>query len=426
MARAIFNFTLWLLSMSNYSPMVLPSQETACDGYEHLRTYLQETFQEIWETSVKCIYISEAYRTTFILWSFLSHLKDHLHYAPLLIIDAEDKGCGKSTLQQFLAVLSGCPVDDRWTDFTKAGLKKLGNNSTIFLDEIDSITKTDLNHVTNYLNTSFEANGAQSINARSSSSSFGFRCISGINSFNTLKPATQSRCIRLVLERTPSNLRLEKKFESLNLGHLFDLSDEVRKVLQENAKKIRYYFTYVKYPQQAVLINRFGDVWKNMFDLATLIGEKYVNDLMTCVSNQPLDQPVLFPDLQYNVHVRQYNEPEKIEFYDGKDRVCTDRSTKDFITAIQAIMIHYYAKSKIGVHTKELFRLIKLLGIDGLPETQQTLGRYMGKLGFKNNKNVNKNSGYRFDETYETIATKYSDAVDDALLESYSNILEAN
>lgn len=407
--------------IENAAPIVITP---TTDSFANVREELTAIFNEIWTNSVKCIYISEAYRTTFILWLFLTYMKDDLRYAPLLVIDAPNRGCGKSTLQQFLAVMSGQFPEDRYTDFTKAGLQQLNNDMVVFLDEIDSVTKTDMRNVTNYLNTSFEASGAQAIKAGSIKSAYGFRCIAGINALSKLAPATQSRCIRIPLQRTPSNLKLENRFEELPLEHLYGEVKVLQSTLEKYGSKLQYYFAYVDYPQKAVLTNREGDAWRNMFDLASLLGEKYVNDLMMCAKDHDFyDNTFDFPDVQYYSTVRQYKDPNEPKFYDGTDADTTAYSTKDLLTGVKAVLNIYAGKSNIGVQTKELFRLISILKIKEAPITQRSLGRYLTGLGFKNDKNVDKSSGYRFDEAYETLSTKYTKAVDDELCTAYMELL---
>lgn len=405
---------------------LVTSPEVTIDSYQELREQLQILFDEFWSISVKCIYIPEAYRTTFILWVFLTHMKDYLNFAPLLVLDAYTRGCGKSTLQQFLAVMCGLVPEDRYTDFTKAGLKQISGDTPVFLDEIDSITKANLRNVTNYLNTSFEANGAQSINAHTSGSVFGFRCISGIGALDKLAPATQSRSIRLLLKQTPSNKKLEMQFHELPFKHIYGLVEELQNTLSMNAEKLQYYFSYVEYPQQAVLLNRFGDAWRNLFDLATLLGEKYVNHLMACVQDQDhLDDAVQFPKVQYFVNVQQYNEPEKPQFYDGTDDVSTDYSTIDFLSGLKAVLTFHESKASTGVQTKELFAYITQLKIKDAPPTQRTLGRYMTDLEFKINKNIHKSSGYRYDETLAILTDKYSKSVNDVRYQQYLTQLQS-
>ncbi|ELW77072.1 MULTISPECIES: hypothetical protein [Acinetobacter] len=408
--------------IENATPIVIAP--TIADSYADVREELTAIFNEIWTISVKCIYIAEAYRTVFILWLFLTYLKDHLRYAPLLVIDAPDRGCGKTTLQQFLIVMSGREPDYRYTDFTKAGLKQLDNSEILFLDEMDSISTASLRQITTFLNTSFESSGAKSINARSSESTYGFRCLSGINVLAKLEPSTQSRSIRIPLRRTPSNKKLEMRFEELPLDHLIAEAEVLKNTLEKYSTKLQYYFSCVDYPQKAVLIGREGDVWRNMFDLASLIDEKYVRHLMTCINNQDFyDQDFDFPDVQYYVNVRQYNAPIEPEFYDGTDDDSTDYSTKDLLAGVKAVLSIYAEKSNIGIQTKELFRLISILKIKDAPITQRSLGRYLTSLGFKNDKNVDKNSGYRFDQTYETLSTKYPKAIDDELCTVYMELL---
>ncbi|MCJ8163141.1 hypothetical protein [Acinetobacter zhairhuonensis] len=408
--------------ITNATPITIAPQ--AVDSFADVREELTAIFTEIWFTSVKCIYISEAYRTAFILWLFLTYMKDDLRYAPLLVIDAPNRGCGKSTLQQFLSVMCGQFPEDRYTDFTKAGLKQLNNDLVVFLDEIDSVTKTDMRNVTNYLNTSFEASGAQAIKAGSITSAYGFRCIAGINALDKLAPATQSRCIRIPLQRTPSNLKLEKRFEELPLEHLYGEAEALKSTIEKYSTKLRYYFAYVDYPQKAVLTNREGDAWRNMFDLASLLGEEYVKNLMICTKDHGFyDNTFDFPGMQYYLNVRQYKDPSEPEFYDGTDADTTAYSTKDLLAGIKAVLNIYSEKSKIGVQTKELFRLLSILNIKDAPITQRSLGRHLTNLGIQNDKNVDKSSGYRFDQTYETLSTKYPKAIDDELCTEYMELL---
>lgn len=406
--------------------LVTATDQGESDNFDDVREQIQTFFKEYWQISVSCIYISKAYRTTFIVWLFLSYLKDHVRYAPILLIDATMLGCGKSTLQQFLAVMSGMCAEDRWSDFTKAGLKKIAGDQVIFMDEIDSVSKTDFLNAANFLNTSFESNGAQSVNAHGSAASFGFRCIAGINVAEKMQAPTLSRSIRVELKRIPSHLKLPKRFDELSLKHLYNLADEAKAYFENNAEKLQYYFEYAEYPQKAVLNQRFGDVWRDMFSLATLIGEECITKLMDSVALQGhLEDPVQFPKVEYFCTVRQYNDENTVQIYDGSDELVLDYSTNDFITGLKAVLDFHQRTVTIGIQTKELFQYIERLQIKDAPPTQRTLGRFMTELKFKNDKNVHKSSGYRFDTTYQTLEVGYPKAVNESLYTKYLNILES-
>lgn len=406
--------------------LVTATDQVETDNFDDVREQLQALFEEYWKISATCIHISEAYRATFIIWLFLSYLKDHVRYAPILLIDASALGCGKSTLQQFLAVMSGMPPEDRWSDFTKAGLKKLAGNQVIFMDEIDSVSKTDFRNAANFLNTSFESNGAQSVNAYGSAASFGFRCVAGINVAEKMQAPTLSRSIRVELKRLPNRWKLRNHFDELPLKHLYDLADEAKAYFESNAEKLQYYFEYAEYPQQAVLNQRFGDLWRDMFNLATLIGEECVTKLMASVALQEhLQEAVQFPKVKYFCTVRQYNDDNAVQIYDGSDDISTDYSTNEFLTALKAVLIFHEKKASTGVQTKECFAYISQLKIKDAPPTQRTLGRYMTDLGFKINKNIRANSGYRYDETLQILADKYSKSVNELRYQQYLEQLQA-
>jgi len=400
--------------------------EEAADTFTGVRADIRALYDELYTLSKQCIFISEAQRTVFILWILLYRLASQLRYAPVLVIDAESRGCGKSTLQTFIANMligDACP---RYTEFTPAGLKQVALEVPLFLDELDTMPARMQKAVANLVNTRFEAKGARSINARGVQSSFGFTCLAGIQILDDLLDSTQSRCIQLYLEPAPAHRPLAKTLDEIPERDIEYTAQEIDMVMAKHAAQLHYYFQYVKYPQQAVLTSRFGDVWRNLFDLATLLGKKYVKHLMKCVMQQPQwKDAVQFPEVDYYCEIRDYEGQQEPEIYDGTDEIEVDHSTKDFITGLKAVLAFHQKKATVGIQTKELFEYMKLLNIKDAPLTQRTLGRYMTDLQFKINKNVRKNSGYRFDDTQELLEELYPKVVSQPLYEQYTAILES-
>ncbi|MBT8176416.1 ATP-binding protein [Acinetobacter baumannii] len=392
------------------------------DGFDDLRNELKEAFDEVWQTSVKCVYISPHYRTTVILWIFLTRMLGFINHAPILLIDAIGPGCGKTTLSKFAALLCGSDLVSRHTNFTKAGLQKLVSKIH-FLDEFDSIETKHRNGVSNHLNSCYENSGATAINAHGSTSNFCFYSIAGINLTRLLEPTTLSRSVHVRVNFPPQHVKLALDFAKMPKDHLYETSRAIDDMVEKYSDKLQHYFKYVEYPQKKALTNRSGDVWRNLFDLATLIGEECVERLMTCVSRQI--EPVDFPDEQYFVSVRQYKEPDEPTIYDGSEVVCTDSSTNDFLTAVKAVLEFYRDQSSTGIHTKVLFELVSKLNVQGAPVAQRSMARYMTSLGINFNKNVDRNSGYRFDETNQILDTTYRHAIDHDLYEEYLSVLKS-
>ncbi|MFX4371638.1 hypothetical protein ABTA49_07985 [Acinetobacter baumannii] len=390
------------------------------DGFDDLRNELKETVNEVRETSVKCLYIPPYYRTACILWVFLSRMRDFINHAPILLIDANGPGCGKTTLTNFLG--SMCGAVSSYSDFTKAGLKGVDTHVRL-LDEVDSASKKTKADITSYLHSNFQKTGAQAINARGSSSGFVFHSLAGINLLQWLPKATISRGIHIRVNRPPSNVKLEFELDNMPKDHLSATSKAIDDMVFKYSDKLQHYFKYVEYPQKKALVNRTGDVWRNLFNLATLIGEDHVKHLMTCVSLQP--EPLDFPDEQYFVTVRQYKEAEEPKIYDGNDEISTDSSTNDFLTAVKAVLNFYRDKSSTGIHTKVLFELVSKLNVQGAPVAQRSMARYLTTLGFKFDKNVDRNSGYRFDRTNQILDSIYRHAIDNDLYEKYLQLLKA-
>ena len=409
--------------IENAEPVTIEAEEAA-DTFTGVRADIRALYDELYTLSKQCIFISEAQRTVFILWILLYRLASQLRYAPVLVIDAESRGCGKSTLQTFIANMligDACP---RYTEFTPAGLKQVALEVPLFLDELDTMPARMQKAVANLVNTRFEAKGARSINARGVQSSFGFTCLAGIQILDDLLDSTQSRCIQLYLEPAPAHRPLAKTLDEIPERDIEYTAQEIDMVMAKHAAQLHYYFQYVKYPQQAVLTSRFGDVWRNLFDLATLLGKKYVKHLMKCVMQQPQwKDAVQFPEVDYYCEIRDYEGQQEPEIYDGTDEIEVDHSTKDFITGLKAVLDFHQKKATVGIQTKELFEYMKLLNIKDAPLTQRTLGRYMTDLQFKINKNVRKNSGYRFDDTQELLEELYPKVVSQPLYEQYTAIL---
>lgn len=409
--------------IENAEPVTIEAEEAA-DTFTGVRADIRALYDELYTLSKQCIFISEAQRTVFILWILLYRLASQLRYAPVLVIDAESRGCGKSTLQTFIANMligDACP---RYTEFTPAGLKQVALEVPLFLDELDTMPARMQKAVANLVNTRFEAKGARTINARGVQSSFGFTCLAGIQILDDLLDSTQSRCIQLYLEPAPAHRPLAKTLDEIPERDIEYTAQEIDMVMAKHAAQLHYYFQYVKYPQQAVLTSRFGDVWRNLFDLATLLGKKYVKHLMKCVMQQPQwKDAVQFPEVDYYCEIRDYEGQQEPEIYDGTDEIEVDHSTKDFITGLKAVLDFHQKKATVGIQTKELFEYMKLLNIKDAPLTQRTLGRYMTDLQFKINKNVRKNSGYRFDDTQELLEELYPKVVSQPLYEQYTAIL---
>lgn len=409
--------------IENAEPVTIEAEEAA-DTFTGVRADIRALYDELYTLSKQCIFISEAQRTVFILWILLYRLASQLRYAPVLVIDAESRGCGKSTLQTFIANMligDACP---RYTEFTPAGLKQVALEIPLFLDELDTMPARMQKAVANLVNTRFEAKGARTINARGVQSSFGFTCLAGIQILDDLLDSTQSRCIQLYLEPAPAHRPLAKTLDEIPERDIEYTAQEIDMVMAKHAAQLHYYFQYVKYPQQAVLTSRFGDVWRNLFDLATLLGKKYVKHLMKCVMQQPQwKDAVQFPEVDYYCEIRDYEGQQEPEIYDGTDEIEVDHSTKDFITGLKAVLDFHQTKATVGIQTKELFEYMKLLNIKDAPLTQRTLGRYMTDLQFKINKNVRKNSGYRFDDIQELLEELYPKVVSQPLYEQYTAIL---
>ncbi|WP_284085401.1 hypothetical protein [Acinetobacter nosocomialis] len=390
------------------------------DGFDDLRNELKEAFDEVWQTSVKCVYISPHYRAACILWVFLSRMRDFISYAPILLLDANGPGCGKTTLTNFLGFM--CNASKSYSDFTKAGLKGVDTHVRL-LDEVDSLSKKTKTDIPNYLHSNFQKTGAQAINAHGSSSGFVFHSLAGINLLQWLPKATISRGIHIHVNRPPSNVKLEFELDAMPEEHLSETSKAIDDMVAKYSDKLQHYFKYVEYPQKKALVNRTVDVWRNLFNLATLIGEDYVKYLMTCVSLQP--EPLDLPDEQYFMTVRQYKEAEEPKIYDGSDEISTDSSTNDFLTAVKAVLEFYRDQSSTGIHTKVLFELVSKLNVQGAPVAQRSMARYMTTLGFKFDKNVDRNSGYRFDRTNQILDSTYRHAIDHDLYEKYLQLLKA-
>lgn len=59
------------------------------------------------------------------------------------------------------------------------------------------------------------------------------------------------------------------------------IAQDIDTVMAKHAAQLHYYFN-MKYPQQTVLTSRFGDVWRNLFDLATLVRRDLCEQLTRC------------------------------------------------------------------------------------------------------------------------------------------------
>lgn len=140
------------------------------------------------------------------LFTAYTHIASRFNVAPRLLIEAEEHGCGKSTLRRAIQHASARPL--MMSRATGAAMYQAlgaynpaqprGSCPTLFLDEMDTLTSAILGEVSGVVNAGFEA-GEPIRRNRVAWNTFGPAVIVGIEV--PLAESTRSRAVRIMMRR---------------------------------------------------------------------------------------------------------------------------------------------------------------------------------------------------------------------------------
>ena len=218
------------------------------------------------------IAMTQAQADAAALWVVHSHCFDAFQMTPRLVISSPEKGCGKTTMRDLVALFVPRPLLTE--NMTPAVLFRLvqKHHPTILADEFDRWLKYN-EELTGLINSGHSKNGRV------------YRCIGDnhdVHGFEVFSPAVlcgignlpgtiQDRSIVIRLERAKKD-ELAKRFDSRKTATEEELCRKIARWIQGNRSKIEQ-AEDPELPGGAV--NRLADNWRPLFTLAELAGGEW-------------------------------------------------------------------------------------------------------------------------------------------------------
>lgn len=377
-----------------------------------------DIFANIQDIAEDFLYMPKPELITMIVWIILTRFKNDLGYAPILLIDAEGLGCGKSTLQKFITRLCGLPASSRYSHFTQAGLRSYLDkypDQPIFLDEVDMAKSAVVNEISGFLNAGFERDGAQALTGLGITPVYGYKCLAGIQVKSKLPPATISRSIRINMERPPEGVKILKQYDQIPTSDLIELSKLIDEFCHDNHEELLNYLYFAELSGVQELKARTKDTWSKVLVFASLLGEDYLSQVIELLKKHDYFSNTAFDGLEYKVHIPLLENKA--------DPVATSAVSKEFISALTSI----YKFKQESLTTKELFELMHdTLKLEECPNTQRKLASLMSDLKFKLSTCVKKTSGFTYKAVINVINDQYSSLIDQTLCMKYLLLLQKN
>ena len=375
--------------------------------------YVVENINDI---AMDFLYIQKPELITVMIWVILTRFRKDLAYAPILLIDAEGLGCGKSTLQKLATQLCGLPAKFRFSHFTPAGLRAYLDDypdRPLFLDEVDMAKPAVVNDIGGFLNAGFERDGAQVLTSFGITPVYNDKCLAGIGIKDKLPEATVSRSIYVSMKKTPTGEEPSKKHGDIRTSDFIALSKQIDDFCADNYDEVLHYIYNAKMPVIDKLQGRAGDVWSKVLVFATLLGEDYFNEVLKLMRANTGFTDEHTQESEYNVSLPVLESkalPNNEEL-----------ANKDFISALHAI----YEYKQESLTTKELFEVMHdALKISVCPDSPRKFASYMRKLKFKLSTCVKKTSGFTRKAVNDVIKQHYLSLIDDKLVHLYSGTLK--
>jgi putative DNA primase/helicase len=210
------------------------------------------------------------------LWAAFAHAHDLCDYAPPLVIKSPVKRCGKTKLQETLALLA--PRPQPTSGITAAAFSRIieKHHPTLLIDEYDAQTAGDKDmaeSLRGQLNSSFNKRGAVVLKSVSlpgggwetrQFSTWAPTCVAGIGK---MSDTVEDRSVIIRLERKLRDVKV-KRLRGKDGGELIVLARKLARFVSDNELAIRSAEPDVP----ATLNDRQQDAWTPLLTLAELAG----------------------------------------------------------------------------------------------------------------------------------------------------------
>lgn len=234
--------------------------------------------KELYDCIREYVVLDECYGVALTLWIVQTYCYKNFSYAPLLLINAPEKACGKSVALGMVAKLVPRPLE--CANITVASLFRVieSKHPTLLIDEADTFLegKTEL---TGILNSGYEARGAvlrtEQVGDRFEVVAykvFGPKALAGIALDRHLPDATLSRAIHVGMRRKVKGESVSR-LRSFDSTRASNLRSRIMKFVSDKKEDLK--------PNEIALPEELGDReqdnWDPLFSIAASAGDDWLS-----------------------------------------------------------------------------------------------------------------------------------------------------
>lgn len=211
------------------------------------------------------------------LWVVQTHLTDAADVSPILLINAPERACAKTVLQQLLGLLTyhALFASNASTSALFRSIDKW--SATLMIDEADTFFR-DNSELHGMVNAGYKKGGFV-LRSEASGDSFepkiipvfGAKCIAGISLEKVLPDATMSRGISINMRRKMVHEKVER-MRNLDKEQFERLGSQIARFAQDYAQQIR--MGRPQLPEE--LSDRAQDNWEPLLAIASCAGDEWL------------------------------------------------------------------------------------------------------------------------------------------------------
>lgn len=232
---------------------------------------------ELYDCIREYVVLDECYGVALALWIVQTYCYENFSYAPLLLINAPEKACGKSVALGLVAKLVPRPLE--CANITVASLFRVieSKHPTLLIDEADTFLegKTEL---TGILNSGYEARGAvlrtEQVGDKFDVVAykvFGPKALAGIALDRHLPDATLSRAVHVGMRRKVKGESVSR-LRSFDSARASNLRSRIMKFVSDKKKELKP--NKIELPEE--LSDREQDNWDPLLCIASCASDVWL------------------------------------------------------------------------------------------------------------------------------------------------------
>jgi putative DNA primase/helicase len=306
--------------------MTTPTEPPIRERPETTGANLAETLDKMCAEVRRYVVLDDPQVHAIALWVAHTYALDCAAVSPILMINAPERACAKSLLQEVIALFVLEPLQAANSSpsaiFRTLNVRRI----TLLIDEGDTFLRDNL-ELQGILNAGYGKNGSvlraeavgEGFEAKKYSV-FGAKCIAGIALERHLKDATTSRTIEIRMRRKLAHEKVQR-FRHVERQQFADIHEQLTKFAQESTSALR---CVPLLPEE--LSDRAQDNWEPLLAIAACAGETWVNRATSAalaLSRQSMSPAGAGNELLADIR-EEFGTDAKLTTADLIERLCDD------------------------------------------------------------------------------------------------------